>query len=198
MRVLTLARIWVSANGGCWTPFICLDRKCGSEAGRIVVIGHSLGGLVAFHALSDNPMSQVTDVVTIDSPLGGAPASEVNTCVDYGFCADGPVSGELAALYGAWNQTASDNSAPVAHLAALGIRVTAWGNQDDCLFAPTVCVPLARYVLGNVDVTDTQWLGVANALHRDYAQPSSLANVLNSHQLILSSGAHDIVADLDA
>ena len=47
--------------------------------GGIVVIGHSLGGLVAFHALSDNPMSQVTDVVTIDSPLGGAPASEVNT-----------------------------------------------------------------------------------------------------------------------
>jgi pimeloyl-ACP methyl ester carboxylesterase len=175
-----------------------LSTQCGSGTSRVVVMGHSLGGLVAFHALSDNPMGQVTDVVTIDSPLGGAPATAVDTCVDAGFCADGPVSGELAALYGAWDQTARDNTARVASLAAAGIRVTAWGNQDDCLYAPTVCVPLARYVLGNVDARATQWLGVANAMHRDYAPPSSLANVLTSHTAILSSGANDIVSALDA
>jgi pimeloyl-ACP methyl ester carboxylesterase len=175
-----------------------LSTQCGSGAGRVIVIGHSLGGLVAFHALSDNPMGQVTDVVTIDSPLGGAPATAVDTCVDAGFCEQGPVSGELAGLYGAWDQTTSDNAARVAHLTAVGIRVTAWGNQDDCLYAPTVCVPLARYVLGSVDARATQWLGVANAERRDYSAPSSLENVLNSHKVILSSGAKDIVSTLFA
>jgi pimeloyl-ACP methyl ester carboxylesterase len=175
-----------------------LSTQCGVPAGRVVVIGHSLGGLVAFHALSDNPMRQVTDVVTIDSPLGGAPASAVDMCVDAGMCAEGPVSRQLAGLFGNWDQTARDNAARVSHLAADGVRVTAWGNQDDCLYAPTVCVPLARYVLGSVDVRDTQWLGVPNAMHRDYTTASSLASVLTSHQAVLSTGANDIVTTLFA
>jgi pimeloyl-ACP methyl ester carboxylesterase len=176
-----------------------LSTQCGSGTGRVVVIGHSLGGLIAFHALSDNPMRQVSDVVTIDSPLGGAPASAVDMCIDAGMCAEGPVSGELAGLFGNWDQTAHDNAARVSHLASEGIRVTAWGNQDDCLYAPTVCVPLARYVLGSVDVRDTQWLGIANAIHRDDASPSSnLASVLTSHQALLSTGANDIVTNLFA
>jgi pimeloyl-ACP methyl ester carboxylesterase len=175
-----------------------LSTQCRATTSRVVVIGHSLGGLVAFHALSDNPMRQVTDVVTVDSPLGGAPASAVDMCIDAGMCAQGPVSGQLAGLFGSWDQTARDNAARVSHLAAEGIHVTAWGNQDDCLYAPTVCVPLARYVLGSVDVRDTQWLGVANAIHRDYTSASSLASVLTSHQAMLSTGANDIVTTLFA
>ncbi len=175
-----------------------LSSQCGAGAGRVVVIGHSLGGLVAFHALSDNPMRQVTDIVTVDSPLGGAPASAVNMCIDTGMCADGPVGGELAGLFGNWDQTARDNAARVSRLANDGIRVTAWGNQDDCLYAPTVCVPFARYVLGSVDVRATQWLGVSNAMRREYAGASTLASVLTSHQAVLSTGANDIVTNLFA
>jgi pimeloyl-ACP methyl ester carboxylesterase len=172
-----------------------LHTQCG--AGRIVVVGHSLGGLIAFHALSDSPMGEVTDVVTIDSPLGGAPPSVIHTCVDAGFCADGPVTGVLSNLYTRWEQTAQDNAARVNQLSAAHIRVTAWGNQSDCLYAPSRCVPLAGYVLGRFDARDTQWLGVDRAMRRDYsAARSSVASVLDSHELILSGAATDIAADL--
>src|SRR4051794_36281207 len=121
-----------------------LSTQCaaGAGGGRVVLIGHSLGGLIAFHALSDNSMHQVSDIVTVDSPLGGAPASAVDMCIDTGMCAEGPVGAELARLFGNWDQTARDNATRVSRLANEGIRVTAWGNQDDCLYAPTVCVPL--------------------------------------------------------
>jgi pimeloyl-ACP methyl ester carboxylesterase len=172
-----------------------LRAQCG--AGRIVVVGHSLGGLIALHALSDSPMGEVSDVVTIDSPLGGAPPSVIRTCVDAGLCADGPVTGFLADLYTQWDQTAQANAARVKQLAAAHIRVTAWGNQSDCLYAPSRCVPLAGYVLGRFDARDTQWLGVDRAMHRDYsAAKSSVASVLDSHELILSSAAGDIASDL--
>jgi pimeloyl-ACP methyl ester carboxylesterase len=172
-----------------------LHTQCG--AGRIVVVGHSLGGLIAFHALSDSPMGEVTDVVTIDSPLGGAPPSVIHTCVDAGFCADGPVTGVLSDLYTRWDQTAQDNAARVNKLSADHIRVTAWGNQSDCLYAPSSCVPLAGYLVGRFDARDTQWLGVDHAMRRDYsAVKSNLFSVLDSHELILSSAATDIVSDL--
>ena len=172
-----------------------LRTHCGGS-GRIVVIGHSLGGLIAFHALADNPMSEVSDIVTIDSPLGGAPESAVAACVDSGLCVDGPVAGYLANLFNAWNQTAAENASRVAQLQSAGIHVTAWGSQGDCLYAPSVCVPLARYLFGNIDARATQWLGVDHAMRRDAAPLSSLARVLNSHQALLSSAATDIVGEL--
>jgi pimeloyl-ACP methyl ester carboxylesterase len=172
-----------------------LHAQCG--ASHIVVVGHSLGGLIALHALSDNPMGEVTDVATIDSPLGGAPPSVIGTCVDAGLCADGPVTGTLSDLYMHWDQTATDNSARVSKLASAHIRVTAWGNQGDCLYAPSSCVPLAGYLVGRLDARDTQWLGVDRAMRRDYtAQKSTFASVLDSHELILSSAATDIASDL--
>jgi pimeloyl-ACP methyl ester carboxylesterase len=172
-----------------------LRTQCG--ASRIVVVGHSLGGLIAFHALSDNPMGEVSDVVTIDSPLGGAPPSVIGTCVDAGFCADGPVTGTLSDLYTHWDQTAADNGARVNSLAAAHIRVTAWGNQGDCLYAPSRCVPLAGYLVGRFDARDTQWLGVDRSIRRDYSAPkATIASVLDSHELILSSAAADIASDV--
>jgi hypothetical protein len=61
--------------------------------------------------------------------------------------------------------------------AAVGIRVTAWGNQRDCLYAPAVCLPFARGLFGAYDVRDTQWLGVDRAMRRDYGPGSSLASL---------------------
>jgi pimeloyl-ACP methyl ester carboxylesterase len=173
-----------------------LHTQCGAD--HLVVIGHSLGGLVAFHALSDNPMAEVSDVITIDSPLGGAPAAEIRACVDSGMCAEGPVSQVLADLHASWAQTAADNTARVVRLSAAGTRVTAWGNQSDCLYAPAVCVPLARVLIGPYDVRDTQWLGIDRAMIRNYSPGKSLTAVLNSHQAVLSTAAPDIAADLFA
>jgi pimeloyl-ACP methyl ester carboxylesterase len=173
-----------------------LRNACG--AGRVVVIGHSLGGLVAFRALSDNPMAEVTDVVTIDSPLGGAPSDEMQTCVDLGFCVDGPVTGVLAGLHGAWDQTARDNGDRVTRLKAAGTRVTAWGNLSDCLYAPTVCLPLARMLLGVEDVGETQWLGIDRTMRLNFTVRQSFASMLISHQVMLSGAAAQIAADLVA
>src|SRR5262249_48525954 len=148
-----------------------LHKQCG--ASRVVVIGHSLGGLVAFHALSDNPMGEVTDVVTVDSPLGGAPSDEVQTCVDAGLCVDGPVAGVLADVQGAWRQTQLDNAARVRRLQTTGTRVTAWGNQSDCLYSPGACIPFARLWMTVEDVAETQWLGIDRAKRLDFAPRST-------------------------
>ena len=72
------------------------------DVDRIVIVGHSLGGLIAFQALGDEPVSRVSDVVTVDSPLGGVPLPFMRTCIDAGLCADGAVVAYLAGLYTAW------------------------------------------------------------------------------------------------
>jgi pimeloyl-ACP methyl ester carboxylesterase len=174
---------------------VSLHTQCGAE--RIVVIGHSLGGLLAFHALADSPLAGVTDIVTVDSPLGGAPAAEITTCIESGLCVDGPVSAFLSGLYADWTQTGLDNAARVSRLAQAGTRVTAWGNERDCLYAPAVCLPFARDLVGAYDVRDTQWLGIERAMRRDYAPLRlTLSSVLNSHHIVLSTGAADLAADL--
>ena len=172
-----------------------LHTQCGAQ--RIVVVGHSLGGLVAFQALSDNPMGEVSDVVTIDSPLGGVPDSELHLCIETGLCASGPVAGVLSDLYTNWDATAQANAARVSRLASAGIRVTAWGNEGDCLYDPSRCVPRGSFQLTTADARDTQWLGIERAMRRDTTSPTlTLGSVLNSHQVLLSSAAADIAADL--
>jgi pimeloyl-ACP methyl ester carboxylesterase len=177
------------------TTILLLRTQCGAQ--RIVVIGHSLGGLIALHAVSDSPMGEVSDIVTIDSPLGGAPAAEVQTCIDAGLCVDGPVGSLLSKLHGDWDQTALDNASRVSRLAQLGTRVTAWGNQSDCLYAPAACLPAAKTFLSPYDVRETQWLGVDRAMRRDYV-PATLTGVLHSHDVMLSKAAGDIADDLFA
>jgi hypothetical protein len=104
----------------------------------------------------------------------------------------------LASLHTAWDQTARDNADRVTRLKASGTRVTAWGNLSDCLYAPTVCVPLARMLLGVADVGETQWLGIDRTMRLDFAVRQSLASMLLSHQVVLSSAAAQIAADLVA
>jgi len=74
------------------------------------VVGHSLGGLVAFRALSGQPAARVFHVATVDSPLGGAPPAATNICIDAGFCTSGPIVDDLAQLYGDWSRTATENT----------------------------------------------------------------------------------------
>jgi len=177
------------------TTVLALHTQCGAQ--HIVVIGHSLGGLIALHALSDSPMAEVADIVTIDSPLGGAPAAEVDACIESGLCVEGPVGSLLSKLHGDWDQTAQDNTARVSHLAELGTRVTAWGNQSDCLYAPAACLPAAKTFLRPYDVRETQWLGVDRAMRRDYV-PSTFGGMLHSHDVMLTRAAGDIADELFA
>jgi pimeloyl-ACP methyl ester carboxylesterase len=163
---------------------------------RIVVIGHSLGGLVAFQALADQPIPAVTDIVTIDSPLGGAPPEIIWSCVEWGLCADGPVADYLATLNSAWTQTGLDNTAKAEKLAAAGTRVSAWGNQSDCMYHLAVCAPFTRALFGSFDARETQWLGIPGAIRRDYVSPARLSSLNISHRAVLNAAAADIALDL--
>ena len=165
-------------------------------ATRIVVIGHSLGGLVAFHALADQPVSGVTDIVTIDSPLGGISPEVVWSCVEFGLCIDGPIVAFLANLNAAWFETELDNASKAEKLAIGGTRVSAWGNQSDCFYNLAVCAPFVRALFGNVDTRETQWLGIPSAIRRDYASPRRLSSLPISHRAVLSTAASDIALDL--
>jgi pimeloyl-ACP methyl ester carboxylesterase len=171
-----------------------LRQACG--ANRLVVIGHSLGGLVAFQALSDQPLAGVTDLITIDSPLGGVPADEIQSCVDWGLCTDGPVTGYLAKLRDDWAQTSVDNSAKAARLEEAGVRVTAWGNPSDCLYNAAACMPFSPMLLAGYDSRETQWLGIPRAIRRDYPPATRLSRMLASHHTVLVSAAYEIAADL--
>jgi pimeloyl-ACP methyl ester carboxylesterase len=171
-----------------------LRSEC--AASRIVVIGHSLGGLIAFQALADQPVPGVTDIVTIDSPLGGISPEIVWSCVDFGLCIDGPIVAYLANLNSAWSQTELDNAAKAEKLAIAGTRVSAWGNQSDCFYNLAVCAPFVRALFGNVDARETQWLGIPSAIRRDYTSPKRLSSLRISHKVVLSTAALDIALDL--
>jgi pimeloyl-ACP methyl ester carboxylesterase len=171
-----------------------LYQSCDGK--RIIVIGHSLGGLVAFQALADQPLPGVTDLITIDSPLGGAPADEIQLCIDWGMCADGPVAGYLSELRTDWTQTSLDNAAKAARLAAAGVRVSAWGNPSDCLYNTAACMPFVRLLPAGYDSRETQWLGIPHSIRRDYPPTNRLSSLLGSHHALLVSGASEIAADV--
>ncbi len=170
-----------------------LMASCGA---RVAVVGHSLGGLVAFRTSSDQPASRVFDVVTVDSPLGGAPASSINLCIDTGFCAAGAVVDDLAELFSNWPQTETDNAARDARIRSVGTRLSAWGNESDCLYYVTLCTTFASNALSVVDARETQWLGVTRAVRRNYAFAPHLWNIPASHAAVLENAAPDIAADI--
>jgi pimeloyl-ACP methyl ester carboxylesterase len=165
---------------------------------RVAVVGHSLGGLVAFRTLSDQPASRVFDVVTVDSPLGGAPGSSVNLCIDTGFCTAGAVVDDLAQLYAGWPKTTADNAAREARIRSAATRLSAWGNDGDCLYYVTLCTTIAAGALTatTVDARETQWLGISRAIRSNYSFAPHLWNIPASHLAVLENAAADIAADI--
>jgi pimeloyl-ACP methyl ester carboxylesterase len=173
-----------------------LQSLMASCANRIAVVGHSLGGLVAFRTLSDQPSAHVFDVVSVDSPLGGAPASAINLCVDAGFCAAGAAADDLGHLQSNWPQTTQDNASRDSRIVAAGTRMSAWGNESDCLYNLGLCTTFAADALQTVDVTETQWLGIKRAIRGNYAFAPHLWNIPASHAAVLENAAADIAADI--
>jgi pimeloyl-ACP methyl ester carboxylesterase len=166
------------------------------EVDRIVIVGHSLGGLIAFQALGEQPAPRVSDVVTVDSPLGGVPLPLIRSCIDVGLCAEGAVVAYLVDLYAAWAGTATDNAAREAALTATGTRVTAWGNQSDCYYAVALCNSFSRTLLAGYDARQTQWLGIARTVHKDYPFAAYAWNIPPSHTAVLRNSATEMAADL--
>ena len=91
-----------------------LESDC--DVVRVAIVGHSLGGLIAFQTADGTSLPKVSDVVTVDSPLGGVPQRLVETCISLGFCVDGAVADYLATLYPRSAAIAQDNAAHVAAL----------------------------------------------------------------------------------
>ena len=69
------------------TTLQALQSSCPAD---IAVVGHSLGGLIAFRALGERPNARVKSVITVDSPLGGSPLASSTACIELGFCAGWP------------------------------------------------------------------------------------------------------------
>jgi len=120
----------------------------------------------------------------------------MRTCIDAGLCTDGAVVAYLAGLYGSWGETATDNATRAVALAATATRVTAWGNQSDCYYAVALCNSFSRTLLAGFDARQTQWLGIARSVHKDYAFAPYVWNIPASHTAVLIHSAPEIAADL--
>ncbi len=151
---------------------------------RIAVVGHSLGGLVAFEALAEGAAPGVSDLITVDSPMGGVPEQLVETCIRMGFCAAGAAAAYLAELYPRVPRIEVDNAARAAMLAESGIAVSAWGNEGDCFYNVGLCTSLARAVFGSLDARETQWLGMPNVVRKRYPVTRGLVGIGPSHTAV--------------
>jgi pimeloyl-ACP methyl ester carboxylesterase len=172
---------------------VALRAACDVE--RIEIVGHSLGGLIALQTLSEQSVPGVTDLLMVDSPLGGVPLPIIRTCIDSGFCPEGPVAEYLAGRYANWAATAVDNTARAATLAG-ATRVSAWGNQSDCFYNVALCSVLVRRLLATYDARETQWLGMPGAVRKDYPFAAYLWNIPASHLAVLLNSGKEMAADL--
>lgn len=170
--------------------------ESGCDVARVAIVGHSLGGLIAFQTVDGKSPPNVSDVVTIDSPLGGVPQRLVEACINFGFCVDGAVADYLAALYPRSATLAQDNTAHAAALADAGVRVSAWGNVNDCFYDVALCASFARALLGTLDARETQWLGMPDTVRKSYPVLRGLTGIGASHRAVLEQAADELASAL--
>lgn len=173
---------------------VALQAACRPQ--RVVIIGHSLGGLIAFNALDGAPVARVTDLVTIDSPLGGVPERLIQACIAIDFCPDGAVAAQLADLYARSASLQTDNARRAADLIQSGVQVSAWGSTGDCFYDVSLCVPIARVLVGQVDARESQWIGMPDVVRKDYPVTKSLASIAVSHTAVLRTAAAELASAL--
>ena len=122
---------------------------------RLVVIGHSQGGLVSLQSLRQVAFGQLNldSLITLDGALGGTPNLAPATALIAAILPDWgpPASYNLIKI---WN-TASDharqgttaipvgekitNALWVKLARKRGTRIATLGNQNDCIFNPAFC-----------------------------------------------------------
>lgn len=113
---------------------------------RLVVIGHSLGGLIAWSAL-DTQTPRVVGVVTVDSPLLGMGPGKIDFAENWWFCsapsrqalADTPIGIYLAGLQYISNLM-NVRVAAAGNGAARGVLTRSLGNDYDCIYWPLNCL----------------------------------------------------------
>jgi pimeloyl-ACP methyl ester carboxylesterase len=149
------------------------------QADGVVLVGHSMGGVVALEAASE--MDDLTDprapfvrrVITIDSPLGGLTRLQRLMIADLwlGAC---PAANDAVARYvdSTWPATLSGR---VDRLLDRGVQVFAVVNPADLLLDPwTQQVPASK-------ITDNVTLSVVDDAHTHAAilgAPSALSELL--------------------
>ena len=157
------------------------DYRERNEEAHITVVGHSLGGYIAFLAgvrEAARPESErigIEAVVTLDAPLHGASADK-KVLLDLVNCAKTfQAGGELVAAR-ANPATPATRSSQGAQMAAAGVRLATLGNLGDCLWNTARCIG------GDwIDDTATQFIDTAE-LSKAY---DVVADPLSSHDVIL-------------
>ena len=158
------------------------DYREEHEGVHFTLVGHSLGGYIAFAtaakdaARAEDERLDIDVVVTLDAPLLGTDADK-KIITDLVECEKTyEAGGELVAAK-ADPQTPALRAQQAAAMAAAGIRLATFGNENDCLYDPAVCVG------GNwVDDTNTQYLPGQAAVSTPYVVQSE---ALQSHDAIL-------------
>jgi pimeloyl-ACP methyl ester carboxylesterase len=190
---------------------------------RLVVVSHSLGGIVSFHLLdrlaADPDVAAAVDaIITVDSPVGGFAASNIEAV--FGTMRQGllaapdvpdewcglawdpfshPVVNQVAALAGD-ARTVQDNGNRAQRAQQLGIRLVTLGNETDCLFAPVACLGVGRDQPETQHVADTLG-GVYRGIYtpRGLGKGPCLECIIPSHGAILhpaSDAARNALADV--
>jgi pimeloyl-ACP methyl ester carboxylesterase len=121
-----------TAFGGAEAALPRLQRRIEQLAprGPVALVGHSLGGLIALHALRGPPHLPVTRVVCLGSPLTGSAVAQA--LLRRGF---GQVLGRSAALLqrglGHWDGHAAVGMVAGSVAVGLGKRIAALGPESD-------------------------------------------------------------------
>jgi pimeloyl-ACP methyl ester carboxylesterase len=148
----------------------------------LYLVGHSQGGLIAFQELGAvgemPPTSRVVGIITLDSPLGGAPRLNVDVA-KLMTCWDDPAASELIDLYNSVptgsHQRQGSLAAPLccngtnrSLVSRTGVRVYTWGNLDDAVYRPRPACGLAGVNTPSTQIVDTAASGPPSAALRHH------------------------------
>lgn len=129
-RVATFG--YSTAFGGAEAALPRLQQRIGqlAQRGPVALVGHSLGGLIALHALRDAPQLPVTRVVCLGSPLAGSVVAQALLRRGLGV-ALGRSAGVLQHGLGHWDGRAAVGMVAGSVARGLGSRIAALGPESD-------------------------------------------------------------------
>jgi hypothetical protein len=158
---------------------------------RLVVVGHSQGGLLALQSLQWAGKLPLDAVITLDGAVGGTPHFETGVAANFSCWGD-PAARELNKLWkstkdhvaqgttAAFASKKMPNTRLVTLARSTGTRVMTIGSSDDCVFNPGQCS------LPGADNTSTQVVETANiAATLSLGQNCAFACVVESHSEVL-------------
>jgi pimeloyl-ACP methyl ester carboxylesterase len=168
------------------------DLRSAHPDTKVTLVGHSLGGYIAFLAgtrEAGRTASQrigIDGVVTLDAPLAGA-SPDKKAIVDLIPCEKTYVAGSELVDERADPTTPERRRTQAAAMAVAGVRLATLGNLRDCLYRTTVCAGGTW-----IDDSATQFVDTAE-LSRSYEIASE---PLQSHDIIVADAtvAADVVS----